>query len=199
MSLPVLPANAMSVLAAGCKITDHRTGATAAWVPNAEQVEGWRRSEQAQRNGRWLFAAKPRQIGNTTARTLELAAWTATADGLGHRVRAAIVVDTDDKTRERSAVFQLFNRQLHLGADVNSERARFPGGSIVEFVSAGSNRLGASGSYQRLLLSELSFWPSHVDTYGSLTATLSLDGFCEIDTTCDIQAGSGQPRPQTVA
>ena len=102
------------------------------------------------------------------------------------------IVDTDDKTRERSAVFQMFNRQLHLGADVNSERAKFPGGSIVEFVSAGSNRLGASGSYQRLLLSELSFWPSHVDTYGSLTATLSLDGFCEIDTTCDIQAGSGQ-------
>ena len=192
MSLPVLPASAMSILAAGCRITDHRTGATSQWVPNAEQVEGWRKSEAAQKAGRWLYCAKPRQIGNTTARTLELAAWTATVDGLGHRVRAAIVVDTDDKTRERSAVFQMFNRQLHLGADVNSERAKFPGGSIVEFVSAGSNRLGASGSYQRLLLSELSFWPSHVDTYGSLTATLSLDGFCEIDTTCDIQAGSGQ-------
>jgi len=192
MTLPVLPANAMSVLAKSCRITDHRTGATSTWEPNAEQVEGWRRSEQAQRNGRWLYCAKPRQIGNTTARTLELAAWTATVDGLGHRVRAAIVVDTDDKTLERSAFFSILNRQLGLGAFVNSERARFPGGSIVEFVSAGSNRLGASGSYQRLLLSELSFWPSHVDTYGSLTATLSLDGFCEIDTTCDIQAGSGQ-------
>jgi hypothetical protein len=181
----------MTVLAASCAITDHRTGATSRWQPNAEQVAGWEASEAAQRAARWLFVAKPRQIGNTTARTLELAAWTATADGLGHRVRAAIVVDTDDKTRERSAVFSLFNRQLGLGADVNSERARFPGGSVVEFVSAGSNRLGASGSYQRLLLSELSFWPSHVDTYGSLTATLSLDGFCEVDTTCDVAAGSG--------
>lgn len=191
MTLPVLPAGAMGVLAAACSITDHRTGATSRWQPNAEQVAGWEASERAQRRARWLFVAKPRQIGNTTARTLELAAWTATADGLGHRVRAAIVVDTDDKTRERSAVFGLFNRQLGLGADVNSERARFPGGSVVEFVSAGSNRLGASGSYQRLLLSELSFWPSHVDTYGSLTATLSLDGFCEVDTTCDVAAGSG--------
>lgn len=191
MTLPVLPANALQVLARGCSITDHRTGATSSWSPNAEQIAGWEASERAQRGGRWLFVAKPRQIGNTTARTLELAAWTATVDAMGHRVRAAIVVDTDDKTRERSAVFGMFNRQLGLGADVNSERARFRNGSIVEFVSAGSNRLGASGSYQRLLLSELSFWPSHVDTYGSLTATLSLDGFCEIDTTCDVAAGSG--------
>lgn len=192
MSLPILPAKAMSILARSLRITDHTTGATSAWKPNVEQVKGWERSEQAQRNGRWLFVSKPRQIGNTTARTLELAAWTATADGLGHRVRAAIVVDTDDKTRERSAFFSIVNKQLNLGADVNSERAKFPGGSVVEFVSAGSNRLGASGSYQRLLLSEVSFWPSHVDTYGSVTATLSLDGFCEIDTTCDIAAGSGQ-------
>lgn len=191
MGLPVIPAHAFPVLAASCLITDHRTGATHRWKPNAEQVEGWKRSETAQRAGRWLYVAKPRQIGNTTARTLELAAWTATADGLGHRVRAAIVVDTDDKTRERSAVFALFARQLSLGCTVDSERARFPGGSVVEFVSAGSNRLGASGSYQRLLLSELSFWPAHVDTYGSLTATLSLDGFCEIDTTCDVSAGGG--------
>lgn len=191
MTLPVLPAAAFPVLARACSITDHRTGATSRWEPNAEQLQGWEASERAQRRSRWLYVAKPRQIGNTTARTLELAAWTATADGLGHRVRAAIVVDTDDKTRERSAVFGLFNRQLGLGADVNSERARFPGGSVVEFVSAGSNRLGASGSYQRLLLSELSFWPSHVDTYGSLTATLSLDGFAEVDTTCDVAAGSG--------
>lgn len=190
--LPILPAHAIESLAKHVSITDHRTGATAPWAPNAEQVEGWRRSEAAQRNQRWLYVAKPRQIGNTTARTLELAAWVATVDGLGHRVRAAVVVDTDDKTRERSAVFGMFSRQLALGADVNSERARFQGGSIVEFVSAGSQRLGASGSYQRLLLSELSFWPSHVDTYGSLTATLSLNGFCEIDTTCDVQAGSGQ-------
>jgi len=191
MTLPILPANAMSVLAASCRITAHKTGATETWVPNWEQVEGWRASEAAQRSGRWLYIAKGRQIGNTTARTLELAAWTATVDALGHRVRAAIVVDTDDKTRERSAVFGLFSRQLGLGADVNSERARYPGGSVVEFVSAGSNRLGASGSYQRLLLSEVSFWPSHVDTYGSLMATLSLDGFAEIDTTCDVAAGSG--------
>lgn len=181
----------MSVLAASCSITDHRTGATSRWTPNAEQVAAWEASEAAQRAGRWLFVAKSRQIGNTTARTLELAAWTATVDAMGHRVRAAIVVDTDDKTRERSAVFGLFSRQLGLGADVNSERARYPGGSVVEFVSAGSNRLGASGSYQRLLLSEVSFWPSHVDTYGSLMATLSLDGFAEIDTTCDVAAGSG--------
>jgi hypothetical protein len=191
MTLPILPASAMSVLAASCVITDHRTGATEQWRPNAEQLQGWRVSELAQRRRRWLYAAKPRQIGNTTARTLELAAWTAAADGLGHRVRAAIVVDNDDKTRERAAVFGMFSRQLGLGADVNTERARFAGGSVVEFLSAGSHRLGASGSFQRLLLSELSFWPAHVDTYGSLTATLSLDGFCEIDTTCDLEAGSG--------
>jgi hypothetical protein len=186
-----LPAEAVELLARACRITDHRTGATTPWAPNAEQLEGWRRSERAQRAGRWLYAAKPRQIGNTTARTLELAAWVAVCDRLGHRVRAAIVVDTLDKVRERMAWVSAFSAQLGLGASCNTERAAFPNGSSIDAVSAGSDRLGASGSYQRLLLSELSFWPSHVDTYGSLTATLSLDGFAEIDTTCDVAGGSG--------
>lgn len=191
MTLPILPASAIEELARACRITDHRTGSTTSWSPNIEQITGWRRAEEAQREHRWLMIAKPRQVGNTTARTLDLVAWAAVADAEGHRVRAAIVVDTDDKTRERAAVARSFVEQLSLGGTCNTERITFPGGSIVDFVTARGQRVGASGSYQRLLLSELPFWPAHVDTYGSLMATLSLDGFCEIDTTIDIAAPSG--------
>lgn len=193
--LPILPAAAIEEVARSLRITDHRTGTTAPWVPNAEQRALWRASERAQRDGRWLFAGKPRQIGATTAVQLEDLLWTATADGAGHRVRCGLITQTEDKTRERAAIATEFVRQLRLAggleAECNTERVTFPGGSEFEFVTAGGKGLGRSGSYQRLHLTELPWWPEAGDPIGSVLATLSLDGFVAIDTTSDLTAPQG--------
>lgn len=183
MSAPFLPrldGDDVAAIARTLLITDHATGARVAWDPNAEQLHAWRVCGE----WRFVFIAKPRQIGMTTAITLDDVLWTATCDAAGHRVRCGIVVDTDEKTRERMKLCADFCEQLGLEAEIGLTRIVFPNGSEIVGMTAGGNRAGASTTFQRLHLSELPFWPDD-ETYAALMPALSPGGVCVIESTMD--------------
>lgn len=177
-----LPADVVATLAQSIDITQHQGGGVRApWVPTAAQLQMWRDIA----DNRFTFFAKGRQVGATTAVTLDDVLWVAVNDAAGHRVRCGIVVDTEDKTRERMLLAGDFVRQLSLDATCNIERIVFRNGSEIVGMTAGGSRVGASTTFQRLHLSELPFWPRATETYGSLMPSLAPDGVCVIETTMD--------------
>jgi hypothetical protein len=189
VSLLRLRPEAVEQVARGLHIIDHATGATAPWVPNSEQVALW----QATAAHPWVFAAKPRQIGATTAAQLDDMLWAKVNDIAGNRVRCGLYVDVDKKLDERVAFARMVVQQcgdLFAGVDVNSERILFPGGSVVVLGTGSGSSEGRSGSFQRLHLSELPFW-KNPDTFGSLLPSLSLSGQLVVETTLDVQAPNG--------
>jgi hypothetical protein len=144
-------------------------------------------------SGRWVYAAKPRQVGATTMTQLDDMLWCVANDHAGNRVRAALYVDTEDKLREREAFARSVVGQLpdlFKGCDVNSDRVLFPKGSVLTFGTGSGKSEGRSGSFQRLHLSELPFWANPL-TYGALIPALSLEGQCIIETTLDVDAPNG--------
>ncbi|MCC7173494.1 MAG: hypothetical protein IT459_23825 [Planctomycetes bacterium] len=183
-ALPNLSAQDIADIARALSITDHATGARRLWKPNPEQLRYWQETERH----RYIFVAKPRQIGLTTAVTLDDVLWTATCDAAGHRVRCGIVVDTDEKTRERMRLAADFVAQLGLEAECGSHRITFPNGSEIVGMTAGGNRAGASTTFQRLHLSELPFWPDGQETYAALMPALSPGGVCVIESTMDTRS-----------
>jgi hypothetical protein len=189
MALLWLPSAVVVGVAAQLQITDHKTGATHKWKPNTEQ----QRLMEATSSGRWVYAAKPRQVGATTITQLDDMLWCAANDHAGNRVRAALYVDTEDKLREREAFARSVVGQLpdlFKGCDVNSDRVLFPKGSVLTFGTGSGKSEGRSGSFQRLHLSELPFWSNPL-TYGALIPALSLDGQVIIETTLDVDAPNG--------
>ena len=189
MSLIRAPAKAIAALARTVRITDHTTGASGLWSPNVEQVAGWLAEEAHS----WIYAAKSRQIGSTTAFEFSDLLWCALNDAAGNRVRCGLYVDVDKKLSERVEFARSVCGQLPdvFGrVDVNSERVVFPRGSVLEFGTGSGSSEGRSGSYQRLHLSELPFWKV-ATTYGSLLPSLSLDGQLIVETTLDITAPTG--------
>ena len=190
MSLVWLPSHVVHRLAETLAIVDHRTGATAPWRCNPEQV----RMLEATATGGWVFAAKPRQVGATTVTEFDDLLWCAVNDAAGNRVRCGLYVDTDKKLTERQAFADLVVSSLpdvFKGCSVNSERVTFPRGSVLVFGTGSGKSEGRSGSFQRLHLSELPFWANDT-TYGSLMPSLSLEGGqCIIETTLDVDAPNG--------
>lgn len=175
-------------LASRLRIVDHVKGATLPWRTTPEQRELWRVAA----SGEWCYFAKPRQVGATTAATLFAVLWCFCNDTMKNRVRAATVVDADEKTRERARLAADFCAQMGVAHVASTERVVFANGSELVFLTAGGTRAGAGTSFQLLHLSELPFWPAHVDTYGSLLPALGLGGQVIIETTIDVSAPTGR-------
>jgi hypothetical protein len=162
-------------------ITDHTTGERSHWRLNAAQ----KKIIRALASHPYVFATKPRQVGATTVVTGDDVVSVALADGVGHIVRCGIVVDTDEKTRERMKLVADFCEQWELGCSSNAVRTVFPNGSEIVGMTAGGSRAGASTTFQRLHLSELPYWPDPVETYAALMPALAPGGTCVIETTMD--------------
>lgn len=178
-ALPVIPAGYLEQLAGCFSITHHETGTREVWKPNAEQCRYW----QAAERHRFVYVAKPRQIGLSTAVNLDDVVFTMTADAEGHTIRTAIVVDTYEKALERIAVCADFCEQLDLDHHASNDRVVFPGGSEIVAFSASGSGVGRSLAVQRYHLTELPYWEQPKAAFGSLMQSLSLGGRCVIETT----------------
>lgn len=179
--IPRLSADTIVEIASHLRIVDHITGASSSWMMNAEQRRYLSESEAHP----FLFVSKPRQIGMTTVVTLDDVLAVQLADSAGHRMRCGIVVDTDEKTRERMSLAADFCAQIGLPVNANTNRIVFPNKSEIIGMTAGGNRAGASTTFQRLHLSELPFWPDPAETYAALMPALSPGGTCVIESTMD--------------
>lgn len=189
MTLVTLPGDVVDHLARTVRITHHTTGTTSPWIPNVDQLACW----NAEYEHPWIYVAKSRQIGASSAFEFSDLLWCKTNDVAGNRVRCGLYVDVDKKLSERVEFARSVCAQLPdvFGrVDVNSERVVFPRGSVLEFGTGSGSSEGRSGSYQRLHLSELPFWKV-ASTYGSLIPSLSLDGQLIVETTLDVTAPSG--------
>ena len=182
MTLPRLHAPSVLRIAAGLLITDHETGARAPWKVNAEQ----KLIIEAACAHQYVYVAKPRQVGSSTAVCLINAVWTAACDADGHRVTCAIVVDTQDKSRERIAITGDMLRQMGATCTILVDEIQFPGGSRIVGLTAGGNEVGASLTVQRYHLTELPYWRDPTQAYSALMQSLTLDGCCVLETTLDI-------------
>lgn len=188
MTLLWLPPAAVQAFCETLSITDHTTGAAAPWRLNTEQ----RHILQHLSTGRWVFAAKPRQVGMTTLVQADDILWCWLNDGAGNRVRAALYVDSEKKLKERQAFAESVMRQrpkMFKGCDINSERMLFKNGSVLEFSTGSGKAEGRSGTLQRLHLSELPFW-QNPGTYGALMPSIGQQQ-CIIETTLDVDAPCG--------
>lgn len=186
-----VPPHVTEAIAATLKIVDHKTGATGQWYPHDEQRTIWRTCHQHD----WVFAAKPRRVGATTAVELDDLLWCAVNDAAGNRVRCGLFVDADDKSKERSALAESFVDQLpdfFKGCDVNSERVLFPRGSVLEFHTGSGKNAGRGGGYQRLHITELPFF-LNANTLGALLPSMSMQSQVIIETTIDIEGPNGLP------
>lgn len=180
-TLPRLSAEQKIEIASQLRIVDHISGASSPWMLNDEQ----RAYLEASALHKFIFVAKSRQVGMTTVVEVDDVLFTACADADGHRVRCGIVVDTDEKTRERMALAADFCTQLGAGAVANTNRIVFPNGSEIVGMTAGGTRAGASTTFQRLHLSELPYWSDPAETYSALMPALSPGGMCVIESTMD--------------
>jgi hypothetical protein len=88
-------------------ITQKDTGATAPWRLNDEQLTAL----DDLTTGRWVFFAKPRQIGMTSLVEADDLLWCWLNDRAGNRVRAALYVDTEKKLKEREAFAKALDGQ----------------------------------------------------------------------------------------
>ena len=142
----------------------------------------------------WMFPfnffLKVRQIGSTTL----VIAWAlivvATNDALGTRYNAALVIDTDAKALERWELACNFADQMGLRYTKRADTPyliRLKNGSRFVFMSAGGKRVGASTSYNLLILSELPFWSNVKGSLASLMATLLGNGRVVIETTMGVE------------
>ena len=183
--LPRLTARQIEDIARRLRITDFETGTSFPWRPSQEQVAAWEFSAKHRRK----FIAKPRRVFISTAFDLEDALWTATCDAARHRVRCAVVLDTDDKVRERTWQMGSFLAQLGIPHDRSDHRIAFPGESEIVGLTAGGKRAGASTGFQRIRYSEFSYYSG--DT-ASIMATAGADAEEVIETTVDITAANGE-------
>lgn len=167
-------------------IVQHATGTMAPWVPNREQLQMLR--------DLWehplAFFLKVRQIGSTTL----IIAWgllmVYANDVCGQRFNAAFVIDTDAKALERFNLACDFANQMGLRFEMNARcpySLTFPNGSRFVFMSGGGRRVGASGSYNLLILSELPFWRDPASSISSLMQTLLGGGRVVIETTMGVE------------
>lgn len=185
MRLPRLDARQVADVARTLQIVDYVTGASRPWIPSTEQLDAWAFSERHRRK----FIAKSRRVFISTAFDLEDALWAATCDTYGHRVRCAVVLDTDDKVRERTWQMGSFLSQLGLPHRRSDHRVEFPNGSEIVGLTAGGKRAGASTGFQRVRYSEFSYYTG--DT-ASIMATAGADAEEVIETTVDVTAANGE-------
>ena len=188
-SLLKVPPQALDALARRVRIVDHRTGATTAWAPHDEQRTIWSACNQHD----WVFAAKPRRVGATTAVQFDDMLWCLINDANGDRVRCGLFVDADEKSKERQAFAQSIITELpdvFAGCDVNSDRVLFPRGSVLEFHTGSGKNAGRGGGYQRLHITELPFWLND-STLGALLPSMSMESIVIVETTIDVTGPNG--------
>jgi hypothetical protein len=189
MALLRLPVDAIDAVARQVKIVNHMTAETSPWFPHEEQRAIWGACAAHD----WVFAAKPRRVGATTAVELDDMLWCLVNDANGNRVRCGLFVDTDEKSKERvafamSVIDQLF--ELFAGCDINSERILFPRGSVMEFHTGSGKNAGRGGGYQRIHVTELPFFLNDT-TLGALLPSMSMTSQVIIETTIDVTGPNG--------
>ncbi len=158
-------------------------------MPNPEQCRLWRELELHP----WVFAAKPRRVGFTTATQFDDMLWCATNDADGQRVRCGLYLDNDSKLAEREQFCRDIKRDLpdiFGGIDINSERVKFPHGSVLEFGNGSGKSEGRGGGFQRLHITELPFWQNKA-TYAALMPAMTETSIVIIETTLDVTAPNG--------
>lgn len=177
----LLASEDIAAIASTLRIRQHVGGHQGPWVVNQEQLAYWR----ARDKHRWVFVAKPRQIGLSTAVCLEDVLWTQAADADGQVVKCAIVVDKIDHAKERLKCCADFALQLGFveDADCTTETITFPGGSTIVALTAGGHNVGRSVDAQRFHLTELPNWPDPPTNYTDLTQALSLGCDIVVETT----------------
>lgn len=180
-----LAASALDRLARQIKIVQHDGGRTDTWVPNQEQGSIW----AALVRYPLVFILKGRQIGSTTAVILFLLALVYLNDRTGNPVRVATVIDTDAKASERFRVAKMMAKRLKIRLKPNEAQLIlvFPGGSEYVFMSAGSRRAGASGSFHVLHLTEVPFWRDVEGTMAALMQALVGGGRVIMETTMGVE------------
>ena len=189
MALLRLPVEALDAVARQLLIVNHRTGETSPWTPHDEQRTIWSACQQHD----WVFAAKPRRVGATTAVELDDLLWCLANDANGDRVRCGLFVDTDEKSKERVAFASSVIDQmpeLFDGADINSERVLFRRGSVMEFHTGSGKNAGRGGGYQRIHVTELPFFLND-STLGALLPSMSMTSQVIIETTIDVTGPNG--------
>lgn len=166
------------------KIVQHEGGRTDTWVPNQEQRTLW----DLIVNNPLSFLLKGRQIGATTAVLLFLLLTIALNDRTGNPIRVATVIDVDSKAQERFRVAKTMARRLKIRCKPNEASLilMFPGGSEHVFMSAGSKRAGASGSFHILHLTEMPFWQNVGATMTALGNARVKGGRVIIETTMGV-------------
>lgn len=173
------PERVLTAVARALRIVDHKTGETSPWVPNSEQKGLW----DACHKHHFVYVLKPRQIGASTAICLSDLLFTALNDAAGHKVRTALIWDTDEKVRDKIALIKDFASQLRLKFHPAVHELVFPNGSKIQGVTAGGRRAGASLSFHRIHASELPFWQDAERTMLALRPALNLNGRFIIETT----------------
>ena len=189
MALLRLPVDAIDAVARQVKIVNHMTAETSPWFPHEEQRTIWGACAAHD----WVFAAKPRRVGATTAVELDDMLWCLVNDANGNRVRCGLFVDTDEKSKERvafamSVIDQL--PELFGGCDINSDRILFPRGSVMEFHTGSGKNAGRGGGYQRIHVTELPFFLNDT-TLGALLPSMSMTSQVIIETTIDVTGPNG--------
>lgn len=177
----LLSSEDIAEIAASLRIRQHEGGHQGTWIVNQEQLAYWR----ARDTHGWVFVAKPRQIGLSTAVCLEDVLWTQAADADGQVVKCAIVVDKDKHAIERLKCCADFAQQLGFveERDCTDYTITFPGGSTIIALSAGGHNVGRSVDAQRFHLTELPNWPDPATNYTDLTQALSLGCDIIVETT----------------
>lgn len=158
-------------------------------MPNPEQIKLWSTLELHS----WVFAAKPRRVGFTTATQFDDMLWCAVNDADGQRVRCGLYLDNDKKLAEREQFCRDVQRDLpdvFGGIDINSERVKFPRGSVLEFGNGSGKSEGRGGGFQRLHITELPFW-QNAATYAALMPAMTDTSIVIIETTLDITGPNG--------
>lgn len=175
--LPTVTAAECEAISRCLYITDHRSGARVRWEPNAEQLAAWYAAEDAD-----VVIFKPRAIGISTSFDVADSIWTLRCDAEGHRVRCAVVLDTDDKAKERGKQMRDFLGQLGAEYDGDAHTIRFPRmGSEISLFSAGGKRPAASTQFQRVRFSEYAFYAE--DAMAAMGPSIGLGARQIIETT----------------
>jgi hypothetical protein len=184
VDLPRIPADLVCQIARQLEITDHDKGTRVPWVPTEEQRIYWRALEEH----RLIFAAKPRQIGASTADDVYQALWVATCEQMGHPVTSLNLIDIDDNVAKRISQMDDFLTQLGEPHRKIDGEILFPGGSKIMARGAGGSSSGSRGrsqSVQRIRITEWPFFTDPSGTFGSVMQSLSLSGQAVIETTLE--------------
>lgn len=182
--LPHVPSEYMERIARKMDIVQLDGGATARWNVNGEQVAFWRAADTNLRR----YVVKSRRIGISVAADIERCVQVSTWGKLGHKVTAAIFIDTEEKGKQRIAQCASFLQQMQIECTTQTYSISFPGGSKIDLVTVGGSNRGSG--YQHATYEEFAFYGQ--GTFGEVSPTVSKGVRETIVTTIDVGAPNGR-------